>query len=77
MWSFGYSGCYAVRSDGLSGGLALFWFSSISVTLKSCNDRCIYVHITPKNGIKWRATFVYGEPRRELCSEFWDFVHFM
>jgi hypothetical protein len=57
--------------------LALFWLSSISVSIKPCNARCIDVHITPENGIKWRATFVYGEPRREFCSEFWDFLRFM
>jgi hypothetical protein len=77
MWSLGYSGCYAVSSVGLSGGLALFWLSSISVSVKPCNSRCIDVHITPENGIKWRATFVYGEPRREFRSEFWDFLRFM
>jgi exonuclease III len=77
MWSLGYSGCYAVSSVGLSGGLALFWLSSVSVTIKPCNARCIDVHITPDNGIKWRATFVYGEPRREYRLEFWDFLRFM
>lgn len=25
----------------------------------------------------WRATFVYGEPRREHRIEFWDFLRFM
>jgi hypothetical protein len=77
MWSLGYSGCYAVNCDGLSGGLALVWLSSVSVLIKPCNARCIDVHITLKNGIKWRATFVYGEPRRERRSEFWDFLCFM
>jgi hypothetical protein len=52
MWSLGYSGCYAVSCDGLSGGLALFWLLSVSVLIKPCNARCIDVHITPKNGIK-------------------------
>jgi hypothetical protein len=37
MWSLGFSGCYAVSSDGLSGGLALFWLSSISVSVQASN----------------------------------------
>jgi hypothetical protein len=77
MWSLGYSGCYAVSSSGLSGGLALFWLSSVPVTVMPCNARCIDVQISPENGIKWRATFVYGEPRKELRHEFWEFLRFM
>jgi hypothetical protein len=62
MWSLGYSGCFAVSSVGLSGGLVLFWLSSVSVSVKTCNARCIDAYITPESGIKWCATFVYGEP---------------
>jgi hypothetical protein len=77
MWSLGYSGCFAISSEGQSGGLVLFWLSSVSVTLMPCNSRCIDVHITPEVGVKWRATFVYGEPRREHRNAFWDFLRFM
>jgi hypothetical protein len=70
MWSLGYSGCYGVSSEGLSGGLALFWMSSVTVTLKPCNSWCIDILITPEVGATWRASFVYGEPRRELRHEF-------
>jgi hypothetical protein len=77
MWSLGYSCCYAVSSVGLSGGLALFWLPSVLVSVQACNSRCIDVHVTLVDGIKWRPSFVYGEPRRERRSEFWDFLRFM
>jgi hypothetical protein len=77
LWSLGYSGCFDVSSVGLSGGLVLFWLASISVSVKTCNAQCIDTHITPESGIKWRATFVYDEPRQENHSLFWDFLHFM
>lgn len=73
MWTLGYSSSFAVSSVGLSGGLGLFWSSSVSISVKAFNNRCIDVHVTPENGATWRATFVYGEPKRERCANFWDF----
>lgn len=72
MWSLGYSGCFAVSSVGLSGGLGLFWLSSMSVSVQGFSSRCIDMIITPDGGEAWRSTFVYGEPKRELRHEFWD-----
>lgn len=72
MWSLGYSGCFAISSDGLSGGLGLFWLSSMSVFVQGFNNRCIDALITQEGGVEWRTAFVYGEPRRELRHEFWD-----
>jgi hypothetical protein len=77
MWSLGYSGCYAISSEGQSSGLALFWLSSVTITLMPSNSRCIDIHISLDVGAKWRATFVYGEPRREHRNEFCDFLCFM
>jgi hypothetical protein len=69
MWS-GYTCSFAVSSVGLSGGLALFWLQPYSVSLKGFNSLCIDVVILKENGILWRATFVYGEPKRESRHEF-------
>jgi hypothetical protein len=71
MWSLGYSGCFAVSSVGLSGGLGLFWSSPLAVSVRGFNNRCIGTLITPESGTEWRMTFVYGEPKRELRHEFW------
>jgi hypothetical protein len=47
------------------------------VDVKPHNARCIDVHVSMENTPKWRATFVYGEPRRELRHEFFDFLSFL
>jgi hypothetical protein len=55
-----------VRSNGLSGGLALFWDDSLNVSLLSMGERYIDVTISESpDATLWRATFVYGEPRAE------------
>jgi hypothetical protein len=37
MWSLGYSGCFAVSSVGLSGGLGMFWLSLMPVSVQGFN----------------------------------------
>ncbi|XP_071683395.1 uncharacterized protein [Lolium perenne] len=74
MWSLGYSGCFAVSSNGLGGGLGLFWLSSVSISLQGFSNRCIDTMITSEGGVTWRASFVYGEPKRDLRHEFWDLL---
>jgi hypothetical protein len=44
------------------------------VSLRGCNSRYIDVEISVDLEMPWRATFVYGEPRREKRHEFWDFM---
>lgn len=77
MWSLGYNGCIAVSSVGRSGGLALFCSTNTCVSLKSLCSNFINVHVTEESGVSWRATFVYGEPRRELRHVFWDRLRFL
>jgi hypothetical protein len=74
MWSLGYSGSFAVSSIGLSGGLALFWLPQYSVSLKGYNSHCINVMISSEMEVPWRATFVYGEPRRDQRHVFWTLL---
>nr|XP_045087997.1 uncharacterized protein LOC123495188 [Aegilops tauschii subsp. strangulata] len=77
MWSLGYTGSFAVSSDGLSGGLVLFWDSSLSVTLKAYSTKIIDIMTKSDDGLEWRTTFVYGEPKRELRHLFWDRLRFL
>jgi hypothetical protein len=50
-------------SDGLSGGLTLFWHELVSVEIQSINERVIDAYIClSSNAPKWRLTCVYGEP---------------
>ena len=74
MWSLGYSGFFGVSSEGLSGGLALFWLQPYSVQLKGLNSRCIDVVISTENGDTWCSSFVYGEPKRDKRHDFCDFL---
>jgi hypothetical protein len=57
----GLKGFAGFSSDGLSGGLALFWHEHVSVEIQSINERVIdaYVCLSP-NAPKWRLTCVYG-----------------
>ena len=34
-FSLGFSGCFAIDSDGLSGGIRLFWSSDVDVNLEN------------------------------------------
>lgn len=54
-----------VRSDGRSGGLALYWKKEISVSLNFKSDNFIDVFISNDPNFTWRFTGMYGEPRWE------------
>lgn len=74
-WRLGLCNSLAVSSDGLSGGLALFWYESISVSLLSQGDRYFDVSIKEEpTDAPWRATFVYGEPCVENRKKMWDLM---
>jgi hypothetical protein len=63
-----------VSVEGKGGGLALFWSSSVSVDLINFGPHHIDVNILETNGIKWRATFVYGEPRAQNRHHMWSLL---
>lgn len=60
MWSLGYNGSFAVSSEGLSGGLVLFWSFSISVSLKAFSTQLIDIIVKTE----------HAEPKRELRPQF-------
>lgn len=55
MWSLGYVGSFAVSCEGLSGGLALFWSTSYSVTLRGYNSHYIDVLVSEEKQDLWRV----------------------
>jgi endonuclease/exonuclease/phosphatase family metal-dependent hydrolase len=69
----GLRGFAGVSSNGLSGGLALYWHDQLSVEVQSINERYIdaYVRENP-NALQWRITCVYGEPRVEDRHRMWE-----
>ena len=56
--TFGFGGGFAVDSDGLSGGIRIFWSSVVEVDLKGYNMHHIDVFVTCKDGYvpPWRFT---------------------
>jgi hypothetical protein len=74
--TFGFAGGFAVDSDGLSGGIGLFWSSAVVVDLKSFNNHHIDVVVTfaDGSGSPWRFTGIYGEPRRENRHNTWTLM---
>ena len=59
----GLSGFEAVNSNGLSGGLALFWHESVQLDVKDMNEQYIDAYVSAATGEPpWRLTCVYGEP---------------
>lgn len=77
VWLLGFYGCFAVSSDGNSGGLALFWLKECYVSLEHYTANVIDVTIKTDSEKIWRATFVYGEPRTGLRYQFWDLLRFI
>jgi hypothetical protein len=74
-WRLDLRNSLAVSSDGLSGGLGLFWDESLDVFLLSQGERHFDVLIKEELGLTpWRATFVYGEHRVENRYKMWDLM---
>jgi hypothetical protein len=74
-WRLGLKHVISFKEDGKGGGVALFWDESIEVDLLGVGSRCIDVCI--KNmpiEIKWRCTFVYGEPCASQRKNMWDLL---
>jgi exonuclease III len=69
----GLKGFVGSSSNGMSGGLALFWHEQFFVEVKHVNERFIdaYVRVSP-NAPLWRITCVYGEPCVEDRHRMWD-----
>jgi hypothetical protein len=74
--TFGFSGGFAVDSDGLSGGIGLFWSSAVTVDIKSFNSHHIDAVVQCKDGSvpTWRFTGMYGESRRENRHLTWTLI---
>jgi hypothetical protein len=72
----GFAGCIAVDSDGLSGGLGLFWSAEYDVDLKNYSSSHIDVMVRKKehNSFEGRFTGFYGAPRAENRHHSWRFL---
>ena len=61
-----------VPKEGCGGGLALFWKSSINLTIEDLSNYYIDVCIDKNTVQEWRFTGFYGEPKTTRRSEAWD-----
>jgi hypothetical protein len=69
----GLGGFNGFSSDGLSGGLALFWHDQIIVEVQKVSKRYIDVYVRESLSVlQWRLTCVYGESRVENRHRMWD-----
>lgn len=74
--TLGFAGCFAVDSEGLSGGVGLFWSKDSSVELKKFSINHINVMVTKadQSSPDWRFTGFYGAPRVENRHHSWRFM---
>ncbi|KAM3311944.1 hypothetical protein ACQJBY_032129 [Aegilops geniculata] len=73
----GFVGCFAVGSNGLSGGIGLFWSGEVSVELKNYSAGHIDVMVRKSDDVSspaWRLTGFYGAPRAENRHHSWRFM---
>ena len=74
--TLGFAGCFAVDSNGLSGGIGLFWSKNVVVGLKNYISSHIDVLVkkVDQPSVEWRFTGFYGAPRAEERHHSWRFL---
>jgi hypothetical protein len=74
--TLGFDGCFGVASEGLSGGIAMFWTTEVSVDLKNYSSCHIDVMVRKNttNATEWRVTGFCGAPRVEDRHHSWRFL---
>jgi hypothetical protein len=75
-WRLGFDHAFGVKSEGLSGGLVLFWNNDSVVSLKSYSRSHIDVFI--KNDTvgdnEWRFTGFYANAVRSRRRKDWELL---
>jgi hypothetical protein len=75
-WSLGFTHGVAVECNGRSGGLALWWRDGVEVSVRPWCQYYIDAGIS-HNGMKWRFSGIYGEPRTELRFRTWEALRYL
>ncbi|KAM0863971.1 hypothetical protein ACQ4PT_044229 [Festuca glaucescens] len=78
-WRLGFDNSFGVSSDGLSGGLVLFWNNGVTMQLKSFFQSHIDVMVNydETRDLVWRFTGFYGCAKRELRKDCWKWLRFL
>lgn len=66
--------CFAISSDGRSGGLAMLWARDVKVNITSFSSHHINAEIEMENGKHIRCTRVYGHPEVSKKKTHMDFA---
>lgn len=69
----GFDNCFAVSSNGQSGGLALFWNNESSVNISSFSLGHIDTTVKSNSGT-WRFTRIYGNPESSKRRDSWELI---
>ena len=68
---------WVVPREGRGGGLALFWKSSINLTVVGSSKYYIHSVINKDSYNKWRLIGFYGEPETTRRTEAWDQLRYL
>jgi exonuclease III len=78
-WQLGFPFGLHVKSEGRSGGLALFWHRGIKVRRQTLNkshiDAIVVNDQVPHE--EWRLTGFYGEPKRKNRRDSWYLLKYL
>ena len=66
-----------VPREGRGGGLALFWKSSINLTIMGSLKYYSHAVINKDSDNEWRLTGFYGEPETARRAEKWDQLRYL
>ncbi|KAL9460747.1 hypothetical protein AB3S75_003870 [Citrus x aurantiifolia] len=69
-----FKNCFAVSSNGKSGGLALLWDSDIRVSISSFSNHHIDAEVDNEDGNHMRCTGVYGHPEKSQKKYTWTLL---
>lgn len=73
-WKLGLTNMVVKKSEGRSGGLALFWRNGIQVKPGLKSRYHIDAEITGDDGFTWRFTGMYGEPQHDKKEATWKLL---
>jgi len=70
----GFQNCFAVNSNGRSGGLALFWSNSFNCKVLNFSSNHINVEVNDPSRGPWQFTGFYGFPEGGRRRDSWNFL---
>jgi len=69
----GFDSCFTVNRQGRSGGLVLFWKSTVNCSITNYSNNHIDAEVVDMSKGKWRLTRYYGFPENSRRKDAWQF----